>query len=70
MFREWSEIQKTDVDCGACVCIFFACAELIEAAAEIGKGTFGPVVFVVDLHFQIDGGIVVHSDIDIKNGES
>jgi hypothetical protein len=57
MLRKWSEVQKTDVDCRPGVCIFLTGAELIEVAAEIGKRTFGPVEFIVDLHFQIDEGL-------------
>jgi hypothetical protein len=55
------------VDCGTGVCVFFTGAELIKAAAEIRKRTFGPVEFIVDLHFQIDKSIVIHPDIDIKD---
>jgi hypothetical protein len=51
MLRKWSEVQKTDVDRRPGGVIFFTGTELIEAAAKIRKRTFGPVEFVVDLHF-------------------
>jgi hypothetical protein len=41
--------------------------ELVETAAEIRKGTFRPVAFVVDLQFQINVGIIIHPDVDVKN---
>ncbi len=41
--------------------------EVIEGTAKVTQRALGPVIFIDDLHFQIDDDIVIQNDFDIKD---
>lgn len=67
MGRKDIEVQDADMEHGFCGRVFLAVIQLIEGAAQITKGTVKPVPQIVDLHFDIDQGIIIERDIDIQN---
>ncbi len=67
MLRKEGEIQKADLNNGLYFMIILSCIQAAERAAEVAQGPFRPVIFIYDLHFQIDNDIVVQDDLDIQD---
>ena len=47
--------------------IVLALLQLIKGAAQVSQGAFRPVELILHLHLQIDQGIVIHKDSDVKD---
>ena len=62
-----AETQDTDVMRGKCGLIVRTLWYIVKTAAQIGQGALRPVVFVADLHFQIQDLIVLKDQPHIKS---
>ncbi len=65
-FLEKGVIKKTDMYHRLYFAILLSVVKPVKRAAQVDEGAVLPVHLIGNLHFQIDQGMVIEKDIDIK----